>query len=52
MDEAILKVLADAPVLALVWLVARWLGSRIDRVMDLHERMLERLLDLTDPEVK
>lgn len=49
MEETAINILSDTPTLVLVFFVARWLGIRIDRVMDLHERMLERLLDLTDP---
>lgn len=48
MDDAILKIFADAPVLLFAWLIARWLADRIDRVMALHERMLIRLLDLSE----
>lgn len=48
METMLAEMLKDAPTLALVALVARWLGVRIDRVLDLHERMLTRLLDLSD----
>lgn len=48
MEPLIAELLKDTPTLALVALVARWVGTRIDRVLALHERMLERLLDLSE----
>lgn len=48
MEELVLTVLKDTPTLLIVFLVARWLGQRIDRTLDLHERMLNKLLKLVD----
>lgn len=45
MDDTVLNLLKDTPTLLLVVIVGRWLAVRIDRVLDLHERLIQRCFE-------
>lgn len=41
-EQVILDILKDSPTLFVAVLIVRWLSVRIDRVLDLHERLIKR----------